>query len=288
MQRHRSHMLTIGVLASWQVYEGTTIGRYLHTLLRGVRAAAVEKGCNLLLACGIGSRSNPQSYTTAWPVPTPDADFVPVGPWNTDGLIVVPQSLSPAQSHYVQSLIAAGHLVVFAGPEEPGPAVIVDNADGIRQAFSHLLRHGHQHIAFIAGYTPHSRATDRPGDSDIRLLGYLGALQDIGLARDPRLIAYGEHSADGGKRAMQRILASGARFTAVLASNDYSCFGAVEALKEAGKRIPQDVAVIGFDDILDAKAHAPPLTTVRHSTPWAIKRCDSCAIWLKDATPAIE
>jgi signal transduction histidine kinase/DNA-binding LacI/PurR family transcriptional regulator/AraC-like DNA-binding protein len=266
MQRHRSHMLTIGVLASWQVYEGTTIGRYLHTLLRGVRAAAVEKGCNLLLACGIGSRSNPQSYTPAWPVPTPDADFVPVGPWNTDGLIVVPQSLSPAQSHYIQSLIAAGHLVVFAGPEEPGPAVMVDNADGIRQAFSHLLRHGHQHIAFIAGYKPHSRATDRPGDSDIRLLGYLSALQDTGLARDPRLIAYGEHSADGGKRAMQRILASGARFTAVLASNDHSCFGAVEALKEAGKRIPQDVAVIGFDDILDAKAHAPPLTTVRHST----------------------
>src|SRR5262249_30507751 len=57
-----------------------------------------------------------------------------------------------------------------------------------------------------------------------------------------------------------------ARFTALLASNDQSCFGAVEVLKEAGLRIPHDVAVIGFDDILDAKAHAPPLTTVRHST----------------------
>jgi len=121
-------------------------------------------------------------------------------------------------------------------------------------------------IAFIAGYQPHSRATDRPGDSDIRLQGYLSALRDAGLEHDPRLVAYGEHSADGGKRAMQRILATGARFTALLASNDHSCFGAVEALKEADLRIPQDVAVIGFDDILDAKAHAPPLTTVRHST----------------------
>jgi signal transduction histidine kinase/DNA-binding LacI/PurR family transcriptional regulator/AraC-like DNA-binding protein len=266
MQRHQSRMLTIGVLASWQVYEGTTIGRYLHTLLRGVHAAALEKGCNLLLACGIGSLSNPQSYTSAWPVPATDADFVPVGPWNTDGLIVVPQSLSSTQSHYLQNLIASGHPVVFAGPEEPGPAVVVDNAEGIRQAFAHLLGHGHRHIAFIAGYEPHSRATDRPGDSDIRLQGYHGALRDSGLEHDPRLVAYGEHNTDGGRRAMRRILATGARFTAVLASNDQSCFGAVEALKEAGLRIPHDVAVIGFDDILDAKAHAPPLTTVRHST----------------------
>src|SRR5437867_5602960 len=132
MQRHRSHMRTIGVLASWQVYEGTTIGRYLHTLLRGVRAAAIDKGCNLLLACGIGSISKPQSYTTAWPIPAADADFVPVGSWNSDGLIVVPQSLSPTQSRYIQDLIASGHPVVFAGPEEPGPAVMVDNADAIR------------------------------------------------------------------------------------------------------------------------------------------------------------
>jgi signal transduction histidine kinase len=162
--------------------------------------------------------------------------------------------------------MASGHPIVFAGPEEPGPAVMVDNADGIRQAFAHLLAHGHRRIAFIAGYQPHSRATDRPGDSDIRLQGYLSSLHDAGLDHDPHLVAYGEHSAEGGKQAMQRILASGARFTAVLASNDHSCFGAVEVLKEAGLHIPWDVAVIGFDDILDAKAHAPPLTTVRHST----------------------
>src|SRR5687767_4898198 len=131
MQRHRSHRLTIGVLASWQVYEGTTVGRYLHTLLRGVRAAAVEKGCNLLLACGMGSLSSPQSYTTAWPVPTAEADFVPVGPWNSDGLIVVPTSLADGQSRYVQDLRAGAYPIVFAGSEEPGPAVVADNAGGI-------------------------------------------------------------------------------------------------------------------------------------------------------------
>src|SRR5258706_4354174 len=264
MQRPQSHILTIGVLASWQVYEGTTIGRYVHALLRGVRTAALEKGCNLLLACGIGSLSNPQSYTTAWPVPAADADFVPVGPWNTDGLIVVPQSLSSAQSHYLQNLIASGLPVVFAGPEEPGSQVVVDNEEGIRQAFAHLLGHGHRRIAFIAGYAPHSRATDRPGDSDIRLQGYLDALRDAGLEHDPRLVAYGEHNAAGGRRAMQRILATGAPFTALLASNDQSCFGAVEALQGACLRIPHDVAGIGFHELLDAQAHAPPLATAAH------------------------
>lgn len=266
MQYHQPHRLTIGVLASWQVYEGTSIGRYLHTLLGGVRAAALDKDCNVLFACGVGPLSFPHSYTPAWPVPAPDADFVPVGPWNTAGLIVVPHFLSPEQSHYLQDIIASGHPVVFAGPEEPGPAVVADNAGGIQQAFAHLLAHGHRRIAFIAGYEPRSRGTDRPGDSDLRLQAYLCALCDAGLDHDPRLVAYGEHNTNGGKRAMQRILATGAPFTAMMASNDHSCFGAMEALKDAGLRIPNDVAVIGFDDILDAKAHAPPLTTVRHST----------------------
>jgi len=251
---------TIGVLVSWQVYEGTTIGRYLHTLLRGIYAQASTSGCNLLLACGVGGISHPGSYTPAWPVPAPDTDFVPIGPWNSDGLIVVPHRLSPTQAMYLQQLINEGYPVVFAGPAEAGPSVVADNAGGIRQAFTHLLEHGHRQIAFIAGFA------ESRGDSAERFQAYQLAMHEAGLAVDPRLTAYGEHNVDDGRRAMRQILATTAPFSAVLASNDLSAFGAMDVLVGEGLRIPEDVAVIGFDDLLDARAQSPPLTTVRHST----------------------
>jgi len=91
-------------------------------------------------------------------------------------------------------------------------------------------------------------------------------VRSFGLEEDERLIAFGEHRREDGRTAMQQILAMGVPFTAILASNDLSCLGAVEVLRTAGRRIPDDVAVIGFDDILDARSHLPPLTTVRHPT----------------------
>jgi signal transduction histidine kinase/AraC-like DNA-binding protein/response regulator of citrate/malate metabolism len=185
---------------------------------------------------------------------------LPVGPWNTDGLIVVPQLLSAVQSDYVQRLLADQFPLVFAGSDQFGPAVAIDNAGGIRQAFRHLLDHGHRRIAFIAGLP------ERSEDSAERLRAYHNAMLEAGLALDPRLIAYGMHHRVGGWQAMQQILATGAPFTAVLASNDTSCLGAMEALQQAGLRVPEQVAVIGFDDRLDARASTPSLTTIRHPT----------------------
>jgi len=78
-----------------------------------------------------------------------------VGPWNTDGLIIVPDDLSEAQAQYVGDLLASGFPVIFTTPEGPGPVVVVDNTHGIQQAFTHLLNHGHRHIAFIAGNSGH-------------------------------------------------------------------------------------------------------------------------------------
>ncbi len=73
-------------------------------------------------------------------------------------------------------------------------------------------------------------------------------------------IAFGEHRRDGGMIAMQKIIDGGAEFTAVIASNDLLCLGAIQSLEEAGRLIPEDVAVIGFDDILDARSLSPSLT----------------------------
>jgi AraC-like DNA-binding protein/ABC-type sugar transport system substrate-binding protein len=205
------------------------------------------------------------SYTAthpAWPLPSPEVDYVPVGPWNTDGLIVVAPLFSEARSNYVQGLIAAGHPVIFAATGEPGPTVAIDNIGAIRQAVLHLMSHGHRQIAFIAGYPG-----DVTGDSGIRLKAFQGIVQEYGLPSDPRLIAYGSHGINGGQQAMREILDSGVSFTAVVASNDESAIGAMSALKAAGLRIPEDVAIIGNDDTVEAITQDPPLTTF-HSSPF--------------------
>ena len=260
MRNQTKHKPTIGFISTWPVYQGTTIDRYAHSLIQGISAAASEQGCNLLLGCGFSVTGNNPQNRSFWPVPGPNINFVPVGPWNTDGLIIVPDELTKEQSQYVRDLLASGFPVIFTTPEGPGPVVAVDNTLGIQQAFEHLLQHGHKQIAFIAGNLGHG------GDSEERLQAYRLALKEAGLPEDPRLIAFGEHRQDGGRLAMQQILDSGAAFTALIASNDLSCLGAIQCLKEAGRRIPEDVAVIGFDDILDARSLSPSLTTIRHPT----------------------
>ena len=251
---------TIGFLSTWSIYEGTTIDNYTHALLKGVCAAAREHDCNLLIGCGISLPGHPRASRTAWSVPGAGMDFVPVGPWNASGLIIIPDDLSDLQFEYVRDLIGSGYPIVLTTAEKPGPLVAVDNAGGIRQAFNHLRQHGHRQIAFIAG------KQGRGGDSAERVAAYREALREAGMAEDERLIAFGEHRREDGRVAMQRILETGAPFTAVMASNDLSGLGAMEALRLSGRRIPEDVAVVGFDDILEARSESPLLTTVRNPT----------------------
>jgi signal transduction histidine kinase/ABC-type sugar transport system substrate-binding protein len=260
MPRKTGDRPTIGFLSTWSVYEGTTIDGYTHTLLKGIRTAASEQNCNLLIGCGISLPGSPRGSRTVWAVPGFGVDFVPVGPWNTDGLIIIPDDFSDAQFGYVQDLIHSGYPVVFTTAEKPGRVVAVDNAGGIRHAVDHLFEHGHRRIAFIAG------KSGRGGDSAERLAAYRAALHQASIEEDERLIAFGEHRREDGRVAMQRILATGAHFTALIASNDLSALGAMEVLRASGLRIPDDIAVIGFDDIAEARSHLPPLTSVRHPT----------------------
>ncbi len=193
----------------------------------------------------------------AWPTLAKDVDFVPVGPWNTEGLIVVNPLLSPSRSEYIHDLSKAGHPVIYIGDGEGEPAIVADNEGGIFQALSHLVAHGHHRIAYIAG-----NSGDVKGDSGDRLRAYQTAVKQFKLATDPGLLAYSYHTFEGGYAAMQQILKSQVVFTAVLASNDESAMGAMQALKEAGLQIPQDVAIIGFDDRQESAAQEPPLTSV--------------------------
>jgi len=252
---------TVGVIAGWQFYEGT-LHSFLSGLASGMHAAAQDQDCNLLLACGVSymTRDGMAPIRPAWPVQASDTDFVPVGPWNTDGLLVVLPLLSEARSQYVEQLIANHYPVVFVGIGEEGPTVVADNEGGTWQAIRHLVEHGHRRIAYIG------EQADLRSDSYYRLRAYRAAVQEYGLEADNRLIVYGFNSRPGGKRTMKNLLDSGMEFTAVITSNDESAFGAMDALREAGRRIPEDVAVIGFDDRLEATAQNPSLTSVHYPT----------------------
>ena len=251
---------TIGLLSGWQVHDGTP-DSFLHQVLHGMHAAAQEIGCNLLVGYGIGAPRDVDRVRPAWPIWLDDTDFVPVGPSNCDGLIVVTPVPNPDGRDYFKRLLAKGYPVVFAGSEDAGPGVVPDNELGVHQAMAHFVAHGHRRIAFIAGREGRV-ATD--SDSWLRLQTYRACLDEFGLEYDPALTAYSRHTTPGGRRAMAEIMARRVPFSAVMASNDLSAVGAVTALRAAGLSVPTDVSIIGFDDRIEARALSPQLTTVHY------------------------
>jgi len=134
-------------------------------------------------------------------------------------------------------------------------AVLVDNYHGEFEATSHLIGLGHRRIAHICGpATLHVVAERRRG--------YLRALEAAGVPGADAIVLEGDFTAEGGRQAIRTLLERGVRFTAVAAANDLMAIGAMEALRHAGRLVPEDVAVVGFDDITFASLVSPPLTTV--------------------------
>jgi LacI family transcriptional regulator len=132
-----------------------------------------------------------------------------------------------------------------------------DNIGGAISAVQHLLDLGHKRIAFISGPINHSDARERLG-------GYMAAL-GTSAHKDPRLIIDADYQEEGGHQATLQLLNSGVEFTAILAANDQMAIGARLALHEKGIRVPEDVSVVGFDDLYFSRYTTPPLSTVHHS-----------------------
>lgn len=138
----------------------------------------------------------------------------------------------------------------------PGARIVsVDYAAGVKQAMQHLVLLGHRRIGFISG--PMALAS-----AQVRKQAFENALREHGLAADPRWIQEGDHRVEGGHHAMLRILRCGAPPTAILGSNDLTALGAMGAIHEAGLSIPDDISVIGFDNIQLSAYTQPALTTV--------------------------
>ncbi len=149
--------------------------------------------------------------------------------------------------------------VVFMDtPKAVGEAMIVrvDYRNGVEQAMNHLFALKHKKIAFISG--PLSLSSAR-----VRADAYTDCLSQHGIVARPHFVQEGDHRVQGGRDAMRRVLAGGIRPTAVLASNDLTAIGAMGALHDAGLRVPEDVSVIGFDDIELSAYTWPALTTVQ-------------------------
>lgn len=255
-KRIKRNRPTIGVLAGWQTYPGT-IHSFLDHVFRGIQSAARDFDCNLLIGCAVNSPFQ-QHSNQVMPIPLPGADFIPVGPWNTDGMVIAGPLFNEPADQYFQGLIDAGFPIVYAGDRETGPSVIVDNEGGIQQAIDHLVEHGHRRIAYIAGYNASH------GDSAARWRGYRTGLAKHGLTYDPDIVEIGEHLPGISYQAMRKILEKGKPFSAVIASNDESAMGAIQALRDFGLIVPNDVAVVGFDDRLEARAQIPLLTSIHH------------------------
>lgn len=148
---------------------------------------------------------------------------------------------------------------VDVGPERPGVSVLkVDYHHGIRQGVQHLAALGHRKIAFIAG-------PGRLHSANSRLAAFNQSLKECGIAVNAEWVKEGDHTLEGGTRAMEELLHSKDLPTAVMCSNDMTAIGVLHQLYRAKMRVPDEFSVIGFDNIHIAEVTIPPLTTVRMS-----------------------
>lgn len=148
---------------------------------------------------------------------------------------------------------------VDVGPPRPRVSNIrIDYLNGIRQAVQHLAALRHEAIAFITGPLSLKSAVARRN-------AFLQSMEEIGLTVNPDLVVEGDHTLEGGMRAMARLLSGQSKPTAVMCSNDMTAIGVMRQSYEEKISIPRDLSVIGFDDIRLAQFILPPLTTVQMS-----------------------
>ncbi|MFJ1746122.1 LacI family DNA-binding transcriptional regulator [Streptomyces sp. NPDC088116] len=216
---------------------------YFSDIVRGIGAALSDSGMQLLLTFAGGARERRRlaQYLAAH---------------RADGALLVSVR---ADDPLPELLTRLGIPTVISGPRsasEPLPAVDSDNTEGARTAVAHLLSRGRRNIATITGRLEVYGAA-------CRLDGYRQALAEAGHAPDERLTAVADFTEEGGRRAMSELLSRRPDLDAVFAASDVMAAGARQTLRAAGRRIPDDVALTGFDDSAIARHMDPPLTSVR-------------------------
>jgi LacI family transcriptional regulator len=177
------------------------------------------------------------------------------------GGVVETDAYRERMRQYAQGLEDAGSRLVLCarpslGPDFPAITVEYENVGGAHAAVTHLLTAGHRRILMVAG--PQGLTT-----SDQRVTGYRSALAGYGVRFEERMVSHGPWDREGGYRRMKAILGENElSFTAVFAGNDGVAAGVLQALREVGKRVPDDCSLVGYDDTPNARDFDPPLTSV--------------------------
>ena len=186
-----------------------------------------------------------------------------------DGIIVLTGRLTDAALQDCASQLP----VVVTGRTLAGPGLFslnFDNFEGGRLATRHLIDLGHRRIAFIAGDADHP-------DANERLRGYRAALDAAGIAFEPGLVVPGEYHEVSGMLAVNRLLDGQQHFTAIFAANDQMAFGAALGLQRHSLRVPDDISLVGFDDLPTSVYAIPPLSTV-HQPAYELGRLAAAAM----------
>jgi LacI family transcriptional regulator len=219
---------------------------FFHEVLGGLKTRVGSNGFDLLLFASErpGNGYGPHSYLKR------------ARHHSVDGCALI--GLEPDDPE-VRRLARADLPIVAIDMDLEGPKVEVvmsDNEGGAIAAVRHLHELGHRRIATITGMLD-----SRPGAD--RLRGYRQAMQELGLAYRDEYVAYGDYYAESGRAAAERLLALEEPPTAIFAAADMMAIGAIRAAAEVGIRVPEELAIVGFDDIQLASHINPPLTTMR-------------------------
>jgi len=215
---------------------------YYAEIVHGIQNVAEKKGYNIILQNT--DRSNDQIVKSIYLLREKIVD----GMIFSGGTINGYEQLSALKELHDRVVVIGRHDVNF-------PAVLVDNISAATQAVEHLIGIGHNRIGFLGWSEDSTTGMDR-------LSGYKNVLAQNGLKFEPSLVYQGELTPEGGYTAAKKILSSSNRPTAILAGNDLMAYGVIYAGIEMGLRIPEDLAVIGFDNIPLSSFFIPPLTTI--------------------------
>jgi LacI family transcriptional regulator len=219
-------------------------GEFFSEVIRGIDLAAREKGFHILVSrCSSSAEELAEALRSMR--------------GRVEGLIVMAPDLEDAPATLRQ---CAGNVAaVLLNPEETMPGydtVSIANFDGASAAVRHLLGLGHRRIATVTGPVHNI-------DARQRLDGYRAALRESGVEPSPDLELPGNFTEPSGYEAARELLRRAPRPTAIFVANDHMAIGVMGALQDAEVRVPDDIAVVGFDDIPTARFLTPPLTTVR-------------------------
>jgi DNA-binding LacI/PurR family transcriptional regulator len=181
-----------------------------------------------------------------------------------DGFILM---TSTQKQTHVKALLEIGAPFIIWGvplPKQKYCSITGDNFSGGRLATEHLITSSRQKIGFIGG---------PPNELEVqhRLAGYESALREAGRNIDSELIEYGDFSNTSGAEAMRRLLKKFPSIDAVFVNSDLMAIAAMDKIREQGRSVPDDIAVVGYDDLSIAEHSNPPLTTIRQNIPLAGK-----------------